>query len=254
MPRSRPRQGPARGLVLSTLSSFSALLAVIALGCFIPWELAERSDRRNPAVVSPPVRHRVRDDADGRRAPVQHDPTDPAASANGFGYTATFSGLALMPGGLAMLAMMPIAGGHRSLSAEIPDGGRLMRHALQCGIRPRLRPPGFLFSQLGAGPPDPWRCRSCSCRSRRPPMAGCCQTKPTRRPRLSMWRVTWGAASAFPSPMWCWRNARNSISLAWSKHRPLVAGLSNPTRVADDQVFRGARRVRRRRQLARRWA
>ena len=46
-----------------------------------------------------------------------------------FPYTAMLSGLAMMPGGLAMLLIMPIAGvGHRPLSAEIPDGAGTDRH------------------------------------------------------------------------------------------------------------------------------
>ena len=69
-----------------------------------------RTDRRNAAVVSPPIRHGLLRHADDRRDPVRLEPDHAAAAADQLPYTAMLSGLAMMPGGIAMLVIMPIAG------------------------------------------------------------------------------------------------------------------------------------------------
>ena len=102
-----------------------------------------------------------------------------------FPYTAMLSGLAMMPGGLAMLVVMPLVGQVAgTMPAEIHDchrpnrdraGDVVFDHAhARCELRPIS--PGARHIRWSA-------CHSCSFRSTSSLMTGCRRNKPTK-PRL----------------------------------------------------------------------
>jgi MFS family permease len=109
------------------IASFAAISA-IAFMVFVPWELS----RRDPIVDIRLLGQRQFATAFlvmMAVGAVLFGSTQllPQLLQSIFGYTATISGLALMPGGLAMLLLMPVAGRQslrQSVSAQIHDGGR----------------------------------------------------------------------------------------------------------------------------------
>ena len=66
--------------------------------------------RRHPNGGHAPVRVLFRGDAGGRRHPAGDDPDSAATRADEFGYTATWAGLVLSPGGLVTMAMTFVVG------------------------------------------------------------------------------------------------------------------------------------------------
>ena len=112
-----------------TIVTFTILAAVSFLA-FIPWELsAGRSDHRNSAVVSSPIRHGVFYHADDRRDPVRLEPDHAAAPADDVPvYRHAFRprhDAGRLGHADRHADRRP---GHRPFSAEIPDGLRTGRN------------------------------------------------------------------------------------------------------------------------------
>ena len=91
----------------------------------------------------------------------------PQLMQTNFPYTAMLSGLAMMPGGMAMLVMMPhCRPNRRPRAAEILDRHRLHRSSRwRCGIRPRSCPMRALPISRRCASFRRSACRSCSFRS-----------------------------------------------------------------------------------------
>jgi DHA2 family multidrug resistance protein len=106
-----------------------------------------------------------------------------------FGYTATWAGLVLSPGGVVTMAMMFAVG---SLASRIQPKYLIMASATLSACR----------SASG--------CRSSSFRSWPRPMTGFRRPRPIRRPRSSTPRATPAGQSASRSPRTCSRIARSS--------------------------------------------
>jgi DHA2 family multidrug resistance protein len=90
---------------------FFSCLSAVALALFIPWELT----RKQPIIDISLFGYRQFATSSVMMLAVgailfSTTQLIPQLLQTGFGYTATLSGLALMPGGLAMLALMPVAG------------------------------------------------------------------------------------------------------------------------------------------------
>jgi MFS transporter, DHA2 family, multidrug resistance protein len=90
---------------------FFSVVAVVSLVAFIPWELA----RKDPIVEIRLLGHRQFGTSFAMMMAVgavlfSSTQLIPQLLQTNFAYTAMLSGLALMPGGLAMLLLMPVAG------------------------------------------------------------------------------------------------------------------------------------------------
>ena len=111
---------------------FFSCVSALAFALFIPWELS----RPDPIVEIRLFGYRQFATSCAMMMGVGgllYSTTQliPQLLQTSFGYTATLSGLALMPGGLAMLMMMPIAGG---LGNIIPPKYLMAAGMLVCGI------------------------------------------------------------------------------------------------------------------------
>ena len=143
----------------------------------------------------------------------------PQLMQTNFPYTAMLSGLAMMPGGLAMLLMMPIAGqiiprmqpkywmaiGFTIIALAMWYSTSLVPDA-SFGYFATVR----VFQTIGMPfmfiPINSRRlCRAAAAKDRR------------RRRRWSMSRAISAAVSACRSPTSNWCSARNSISRGWSR-------------------------------------
>ena len=109
----------------------------------------------------------------------------PQLMQTNFPYTAMLSGLAMMPGGLAMLVMMPIAGQIPAAhAAEILDRDRLSASSRwRCGTRPRSSPTPASATSRRCACFRRSACRSCSFRSTPSPMTGCRCRRPAKARR-----------------------------------------------------------------------
>ncbi len=98
-----------------------------------------------------------------------------------FPYTAMLSGLAMMPGGIAMLLIMPIAGqatAHFQPKYLMTLG--LIGSPSRCGTRRRSRKTRASIISAGCASIRWSGCRCCSSRSIPSPMTACRPTRPTR--------------------------------------------------------------------------
>ena len=140
----------------------------------------------------------------------------PQLMQTNFPYTAMLSGLAMMPGGLAMLLMMPIMGQlipGWSRNTGSPSASPSSRW--QCGTRPRSSLTRVSAISRPCACIRRSECRFCSYRSIPSPIPACQRRKPMRAPHSSTSPAILAAASVcrLPTPNWC--NARNSISRGW---------------------------------------
>ena len=95
----------------STFIVKAAAVCVIAFVVMIPWELsAPRSGDRCADAGHAPVRRLLPGDAGHRRHPSRDHASSCRSWCSRFGYTATWAGLVLSPGGLVTMAMMFVIG------------------------------------------------------------------------------------------------------------------------------------------------
>ena len=136
---------------------FFSALATVSMALFIPWELS----REQPIVDIRLFGHRRFTTACTMMMAVgallfSTTQLIPQLLQTTYGYTATLSGLALMPGGFAMLSMMPVAG---ALGSRLPpriaaDRGYAGGGRCDVAFVLALARGGLFFLCVGAGIPD----------------------------------------------------------------------------------------------------